>query len=118
MSKFFPQGTSRTLFIRARRNLAVLGVWPIDTYSSNLVNVGILLLYLLFYCTHVRMSYVSNSYLLTYLFFLGRGKIFESGYLAHYLSEHEKIWQRWVWQIDTYSPHLVNFGLFLGVINL
>jgi len=30
----------RTLFFRARRNLATLGVWPIETYSANFVNFG------------------------------------------------------------------------------
>jgi len=30
------------LFVGARQNLAVLGVWPIDTYSLNLVNFGLL----------------------------------------------------------------------------
>jgi len=37
-SKIFPQQISCTLFVGAQRNLAVLGVWPIETYSPNLVN--------------------------------------------------------------------------------
>jgi len=39
-SKIFPQQISCTLFVGAQRNLAVLGVWPIETYSPNLVNFG------------------------------------------------------------------------------
>jgi len=37
-AKFFPQRISRTLFVGARRNLATLGVWTIETYSPNFVN--------------------------------------------------------------------------------
>jgi len=38
----FRQRMFRTLVVgaRARRNLAVLGVWPISTYSPNLMNFG------------------------------------------------------------------------------
>jgi len=37
-STIFPQRISHTLFVGARRNLAVLGVWSIETYSPNFVN--------------------------------------------------------------------------------
>jgi len=39
-ANFFPQWISRTLFIGAQRNLAALGVWPVETYSPNFVNFG------------------------------------------------------------------------------
>ena len=34
----FPQRISRTFLVGARRNLATLGVWPIETYSPNFMN--------------------------------------------------------------------------------
>jgi len=67
--QIFPQWISRTLFVGARRNLAVLRIWPIDTYSLNFVNIGLL--------------------------FQGEANIFDSGYMAHYLSQRDEIWQRW-----------------------
>ena len=36
----FSTGISGTLLVAAQRNLAALGVWPVDTYSPNLVNFG------------------------------------------------------------------------------
>jgi len=37
-SKVFPQRIYRTPFVRERRNLATLGVWPIESYFANFVN--------------------------------------------------------------------------------
>jgi len=39
-SRNFRQRISRTLLVGMRRNLAVLGVWQMDTYLRNLVNFG------------------------------------------------------------------------------
>jgi len=39
-ANFFSQRIVRTLFVEEERNLAALGVWPIDTYSPNFVNFG------------------------------------------------------------------------------
>jgi len=38
-AKFFHNGYI-ALFVGAQRNLAVLGVWPIETYSPNFENFG------------------------------------------------------------------------------
>jgi len=37
---FFQEGISRTLFIGARQNWGMLGVWPIETYSPIFANFG------------------------------------------------------------------------------
>jgi len=37
----FPQQISYTFVLGARRNLVTLGVWSIETYSSNFVNFGL-----------------------------------------------------------------------------
>ena len=39
-SKIFPQRISCKRFVGAQRNLAALGVWPIEIYSPNFVNFG------------------------------------------------------------------------------
>jgi len=39
-SKIFPQRIYLTHFVGARRNLAALGVWAIETYCPNFVNFG------------------------------------------------------------------------------
>ena len=43
---------------------------------------------------------------------LSRGaKFFHKGYLAHFLSVRDDVWQCWgVWPIETYFPNFVNFG--------
>jgi len=64
----FRQRMSCTLLVVAQRNLAWLGVWPMDTYSPNLVNFGLL--------------------------FQGT-QIFHGGYLAHFSSERDQIWQHY-----------------------
>ena len=41
--------------------------------------------------------------------------IFDTRYLADYLSEHDEIWQCWgSGQSTLIPPHLVNFGLLFG----
>jgi len=78
--QIFLQGISRTLFGGARRNLAVLWVWPMNTYSPNLVN-----------------------------FFSG-GQKFDSGYIALFVEAQRNLAALGVWPIVTYSRNFVNFG--------
>jgi len=39
-AKFFHRGYRAHFFVDAKRNLAALGVWPMETYFPNFVNFG------------------------------------------------------------------------------
>jgi len=62
-------------------------------------------------CTAYRL--VTNLVIWTLAYFF-RGKIFDNGYLTHYLSERDKIWQRWGSGQSKVLPQ-ISWTLVLGV---
>jgi len=82
-SAIFSLGISRSLFVWALRNLAVLGIWPIDSYTPNLVNFG--------------------------LFFQGVGNFWQPISGTLFVRAQRNLATFGFWPVETYSRNFVNF---------
>jgi len=109
---YFPGATysttvSRTLFVGARRNLAALGDWSIETYSPNFVNFG------RWSCDNIRRHAWSVLHWYTYTLVFRQFPVFIDSFSVVSIHCVARNWRRAVLSADA-GLLIVNIAAYLA----